>query len=278
MFMRAILPLSIICLSLIFFSCQKESKHTGYVDDNEALVEDLKKVNGDSRTYNYDFKILEEPKSEGVNYYEPTSITEAFTSIPNEMKDAIHLPNTSDLPFTPGTEKANIVTFWKKNNKLSFEIQISYFENSSEYKADNQDFFIISATQLADNPFIDTSADDDPIDLWIEEFNMNGASEPVDLRIYQKLELTSELPLFYKDRFRHWSTMYSYYSFDLAKNLIDHSSIGASIYYAWHDGLMFQIGYKFTDETINIEAVVRQVILGPQITNLHNAFSGVASH
>jgi len=262
MFMRAILPLSIIGLSLLLFSCQKESKHTGYVDENEALVEDLKKVTGDSRTYNYDFKILEEPKSEGVNYYEPTSITEAYSSIPKEMKEAIHLPTVGDLPFLPGTEEANIVTFWNAFNTLIFEVQISYFENDAEYKADNQDFFIISATQLADNPFIDTESDEDPIDLWIEEFNMNGTEGPEEVVIYRKLDLTADLPLFFKNRFPHWSTMYPYYSYNESDKLIEHTSTGSKMYYAWHDGLIFQIGYKFADETIDMEPVVRKIILG----------------
>jgi len=261
--MRAILPLSIISLSLLLFSCQKESKPKEYVDENEALVEDLKKVSGDSRTYNYDFKILEDPKSEGVNYYAPISIAEGFSSIPKEMKDAIHLPNISDLPFVPGTEQANIVTFWNAFNTLIFEIQISYFENDAEYKADNQDFFIISATQLADNPFIDNpDSEEDPIDLWIEEFNMNGIEGPEEVVLYRKLDLTADLPLFFKNRFPHWSTMYPYYSYNSSKNQIEHTSTGSKMYYAWHDGLIFQIGYKFTDETIDMETVVRQIILG----------------
>ncbi|RXQ95960.1 hypothetical protein EO244_06565 [Ancylomarina salipaludis] len=260
--MRAFLPLSIITLSIVFFSCKKESKYLGYVDENEALVEKLEKINGDARTYNYDFKILENPKAEGVNYYKPTLISEALTSIPEEMEAAIHLPSVDDFPFTTGTEKANIVTFWNRSNKLVFQIQIAYLEEAAEYKANNQDFFIISATQLPDNPFIDTASEDDPIDKWIEEFKMDGPSEPVDVRIYQKLELTPELPLFYKDRFRNWSTMYPYYSYDESKNYIEHTSTGASIYYAWHDGLIFQIGYKFTDDTIDVESLVRKIILG----------------
>ncbi len=263
--MRAILPLSFITLSMLFFSCQKESEHLEYVDENEALVEKLKEVNGDARTYNYDFKILEEPKAEGVNYYQPTLIPEALTCIPEEMKNAIHLPSVGDFPFTPGTEKANIVTFWNKSNKLVFQIQIAYFEEDVEYKANNQDFLIISATQLPDNPFIDTASENDPIDLWIEEFKMDGPSEPVDVRIYQKLELTSELPLFYKDRFRNWSSMYPYYSFDSSKNYIEHTSTGASIYYAWHDGIIFQIGYKFSDDTIDVETIARKIILGSSL-------------
>ena len=171
MFMRAILPLSIIGLSLLLFSCQKETKHSGYIDENQALVESLTEVEGDSRTYNYDFKILEEPKSVGVSYYEPSSILEGLASIPKEMRDAVHLPILSDFPFTTGTKKANIVTFWNNSNKLIFEIQISFFENDDEYKADNQNFFIISATQLAYNPFIDDpSSSEDKIDQWRIDF------------------------------------------------------------------------------------------------------------
>lgn len=264
--MRAILPLSIIGLSLLLFSCQKESKYTGYIDENEALVKDLTEVEGNSRTYNYDFKILEEPKSEGVNYYEPSSIIEGFACIPKKMKEAIHLPNVDDLPFLPGTEKANIVTFWKKgSNKLIFEIQISYFENGADYKADNQDFFIISATQLADNPFINTDSEEDPIDDWIEEFKMNAPEGPEEDAIYRNLELTSNLPLFFKGRYRHWSTMYPYYSYDSNKSMIEHTSTGSKMYYAWHDGLIFQIGYKFTDDTIDMEPTVRKIILGSKL-------------
>ncbi len=259
--MKSNISLSILGLSLLFFSCQKESKHIGYVDKNEALVETLTKIKGDSRTYNYDFKILENPRSEGVSYYKPTSIDKALACIPSEMGKAIHIPKISILPFVPGTEKANIVTFWSKHNKLVFQIQASYFENTTDYKANNQDFLIISATQLADNPFIDNlNSDKDPIDLWIEEFNMNGESEPKDVRIYQKLDLTPELPLFFKGKFRNWSTMYPYYAF--FDNKIEHTSTGSKMYYAWHDGLLFQIGYKLSDESFKMESIVREIILG----------------
>jgi len=256
--MRTILPLTIICLSLILFSCQKSSKHSGYVDKNEALVEDLTEVEGNSRTYNIDFEILKEPQK--AFYYEPTSISEALNSIPEEMKDVINLPNVTDFPFTTGTSKANIVTFWNAFNTLIFQVQISYFENGAEYHADNQDFFIISATQLEDNPFLDTSAEDDPIDQWRIDFNVDGADSPEEVVIYRDLELTDNLPLFFQNLPPGWEDQYAYYSFDGTK--IIHRSTGAKMYYAWYDGVLFQIGYTFDDETIDMEPTVRQIILG----------------
>jgi len=261
--MKPILYLSIICLSLFFSSCKDSSENIGYVDPNEALVEKLNKVKGDSRTYNDDFKILEEPKAEGVDYYEPTFISEAISSIPSKMQNTIHLPLVNKLPFTPSTQKANIVTFWNNSNKLIFQIQIAYLENDAAYKADNKDFFIISATQLADNPFIDTESENDPIDKWIEEFNMDGTStEPEDKIIYQKLELTPELPLFYKKEYYKWETMYPYYAYDEDDKLIDHTSTGSQMYYAWHDGLIFQIGYNMNTEGMDMEAMIKEIILG----------------
>lgn len=261
--MKPILYLSIICLSLFFSSCKDISENIGYIDDNEALVENLNKVEGDSRTYNDDFKILEEPKSERVDYYEPTPISEALLSIPAKMRDAIHLPLVSKFPFTTGTQKANIVTFWNDSNKLVFQIQIAYFENEAEYKAGNKDFFIISATQLNDNPFMDTESKNDRIDKWIEEFNMDGSStEPEDKIIYQKLELTAELPLFYKKQFDKWATMYPYYAYNADQKLIDHTSTGSKMYYAWHDGLIFQIGYNMDTEDMDMEAMIKEIILG----------------
>ena len=257
--MRAILPLSIMCLNLILFSCKKESKYSGYIDKNEALVEKLTEVEGNSRTYNFDFKIL---KGDETNfYYAPTEITKALNCVPKEIKDAIHLPNVKDLPFTPGTEQANIVTHWNTNNTLIFQIQISYFENPNEYHANNQNFFIISATQFADNPFIDNpESSNDPIDKWRIDFNVDGTVCPKEIVIYKDLELTSDLPLFFKNLFPNWCTMYAYYSFDGEK--IIHRSTGSKIYYAWYDGVIFRIGYQFNDETIDMEALVRQIILG----------------
>lgn len=260
--MRAILPLSIICLSLILFSCQKKSKHLEIVDENELLVKDLPKVEGNARTYNFDFQILN--GFQETFYYAPIDIPQALNSIPEKMRTVIHLPNVSELPFTPGTSKANIVTFWNTKNKLMFQIQISYFENETEYHADNQDFFIISAASLADNPFIDhPELTDDPIDKWRIDFNVDGDDSPKDIVIYKELELTTDLPLFFKNLFPHWSTMYAYYSYDGTK--IIHKSAGAKIYYAWYDGVLFQIGYKyFDDPTIDMEPIVRQIILGSQ--------------
>ena len=259
--MRTILSLSIICLSLILFSCQKKSKHLVIVDENELLVKDLSEVEGNARTYNFDFQILN--GFQDTYYYAPVDIPQALNSIPEEMKDVIHLPDISSFPFTPGTEMANIVTFWNTENKLMFQIQISYFENGAEYHADNQDFFIIAAATLADNPFLDTSAEDDPIDQWRIDFNVDGADSPEEVVIYRDLELTIDLPLFFKNLFPHWSTMYAYYSFDGTK--IIHKSAGAKMYYAWYDGVLFQIGYKsFDNPTIDMEPVVRKIILGSE--------------
>lgn len=259
MFMRAILHLSIICISLILFSCQKESKHLDIVDENELLVEDLDGVEGNARTYNFDFQILN--GFQKTFYYAPVSIPKALNSIPEDMRTVIHLPDVSSLPFTPGTEMANIVTFWNDSNKLMFQIQISYFENGSEYHADNQNFFIISAASLADNPFFDDpNSDKDPIDKWLTDFNVDGAESPSEVVLYRDLKLTPELPLFFKNLYPNWSTMYAYYSFDGTK--IIHRSAGAKMYYAWYDGVLFQIGYKFDDPAIDMEAVVRKIVLG----------------
>jgi hypothetical protein len=245
---------------MMLFSCQKESKHLEFVDENEALVEDLSEVEGNARTFNSDFKILNGPQR--TFYYAPVDIPKALNSIPEEMKDVIHLPDVGELPFTPGTSEANIVTFWNTENTLMFQIQISYFENAAEYHADNQDFFIISAASLADNPFIDNpESTKDSIDNWRIKFNVDGADSPSEIVIYRELDLIDDLPLFFKNLFPHWSTMYAYYSYDGTK--IIHRSAGAKIYYAWYDGVLFQIGYKyFNDPTIDMETVVRQIILG----------------
>lgn len=250
--MRAILSLSIICLSLILFSCQKKSKHLDLVDENELLVEDLSEVEGNARTYNFDFQILN--GFQDTYYYAPVDIPQALNSIPEEMKDVIHLPDISSFPFTPGTEMANIVTFWNTENKLMFQIQISYFENADEYHAGNQDFFIISAATVADNPFIDNKENDYSMSKKITDFTTG------ETLTYKDLKLTPDLPLFFKDLFMNWSTMYAYYSYDGIK--IIHRSGGAKMYYAWYDGVLFQIGYKFENPAIDMEPTVRQIILG----------------
>ncbi len=257
--MRAILSLSIICLSLILFSCQKSSKHLEIIDENELLVKDLSEVEGNARTYNFDFQILN--GFQKTFYYAPVEIPKALKSIPEEMKDVIHLPDVSAFPFTPGTEMANIVTFWNTKNKLMFQIQISYFENGAEYHADNQDFFIISAATLTDNPFVDDpDSKDDQIDQWRIDFNVDGADSPEEVVLYRDLKLIADLPLFLQNLPPDWPHQYAYYSYDGTK--IIHRSTGAKMYYAWYDGVLFQIGYTFDDETIDMEPIVRQIILG----------------
>ncbi|MRT92779.1 hypothetical protein [Ancylomarina sp. 16SWW S1-10-2] len=257
--MKAILTLSIFCLSLILFSCAKESKHSGYVDPNEALVEKLDSVGGNSRTYNWDFQILK--GIQDSRYYAPVDIPTALNSIPDELKDGIHLPDVSTLLDTIGTEMANIVTFWNTKNKLMFQIQISYFKNDVEYDAGNKDFFIISAATLADNPFLDDpDSEEDPIDKWRTEFNIDGDETAGEVVTYKDLKLNPDLPLFFKVSPSSWTTMYNYYSFDGSK--IIHRSTGSKMYYAWYDGVLFQIGYKFDDETIDMESVIRKIILG----------------
>ncbi|WP_372751552.1 hypothetical protein [Labilibaculum sp.] len=227
-------------------SCSNENEFSGYVDENEALVERLNEVEGRQHTYNYDFKLLQD--REYVSYYSPVSVSEGLSCIPTSMSEKLHFISQDDLPFTISQEKSNIVTSWNESNQLVFQIQFSYLENSDQYQTNFQDFFIISVTQYPDDPFEDAEAT-----LEMEE-NLPSS--------YQKLVLVDEHPLYYKPESVTWTRMFDYYKYLDEDQLLDKESTGSSQYYAWYDGLIYSIGFTMDTDSIDQENLVREIILG----------------
>ncbi|MDM8158274.1 hypothetical protein QUH73_00465 [Labilibaculum sp. K2S] len=227
------------------FSCAKDNEHSGYIDENQALLENLNEVDGRQHTYNYDFELLE--FREKVDYFAPVSFSEALSSIPSVMRDKINLISQSDLPFTVAQQEANIVTSWNAFNKLVFQVQFSYLENDSSYQTNFKDFFIISITQYPEDPFADEQAT-----LAMEE-NITG---------YEKLVLEGTHPLYYKPASGSWPRMFDYYKFIEEDKLMDKESTGSSQYYTWYNGLIYKIGFNMDVSTTDHEAIIRKIILG----------------
>ncbi|BAX81998.1 hypothetical protein [Labilibaculum antarcticum] len=228
------------------FSCAKDNEYSGYIDENEALLESLNEVDGRDHTYNYDFKLLQ--FREKVDYYAPVSFSQALSSIPSVMRDKINLLSIDDLPFTPAQQQANIVTSWNAFNKLVFQVQFSYLENTTGYQTDFKDFFIISITQYPEDPFLDPETT-----LAMEE---NLPSN------YQKLVLEGTHPLYYKPAAGIWPRMFDYYKFIEEDNLLDKESTGSSQYYTWYNGLIYKIGFNMDVSGTDHEALIRKIILG----------------
>ena len=227
------------------FSCAKDNKYSGYIDENQALLENLNEVDGRQHTYNYDFELLE--FREKVDYYAPVSFSEALSSIPSVMRDKINLISQSDLPFTVAQQEANIVTSWNAFNKLVFQVQFSYLENVSGYQTNFKDFFIISITQYPEDPFADEQAT-----LAMEE-NITG---------YEKLVLEGTHPLYYKPASGSWPRMFDYYKYIADDKLMDKESTGSSQYYTWYNGLIYKIGFNMDVSATDHEALIRKIILG----------------
>lgn len=228
------------------FSCAKENDHSGYVDENEALLESLNEVEGRDHTYNYDFELLQ--SREKVDYYAPVSFSQALSSIPSTMRDKINLISQNDLPFTFTQQEANIVSSWNASNNLVFQIQLSYLENTTGYQTNFKDFFIISITQFPEDPFADAQT----------TFEMEEKL-PVD---YQILVLEGTHPLYYKPKSVSWARMFDYYKFIEDDNLLDKESTGSSQYYTWYNGLIYNIGFNMDTTDIDHEALIREIILG----------------
>jgi len=228
------------------FSCAKDNEHSGYVDENEALLESLNEVEGRDHTYNYDFKLLQ--SREKVGYYAPVNFSQALSSIPSTMRDKINLIYQSDLPFTVAQQQANIVSSWNASNKLVFQVQFSYLENTSGYQTNFKDFFIISITEYPEDPFADAQTT-----LELEE------NLPAD---YQKLVLEGTHPLYYRSSAGTWPRMFDYYKFIEEDELMDKESTGSSQYYTWYDGLIYKIGFNMDVTETDHEALIRKIILG----------------
>ncbi len=227
------------------FSCAKDNEHTGYIDENQALLESLNEVDGRDHTYNYDFKLLQ--FREKVDYYAPVSFSQALSCMPSTMRDKLNLLSIDDLPFTPAQQQANIVTSWNAFNKLVFQAQFSYLENATGYQTNFKDFFIISITQYPEDPFADEQTT-----LAMEE-NIIG---------YEKLVLEGTHPLYYKPAVGTWPRMFDYYKFIPEDNLMDKESTGSSQYYTWYNGLIYKIGFNMDVSATDHEALIRKIILG----------------
>jgi hypothetical protein len=227
-------------------SCADDNDNSGYVDENEELLESLDEIEGREHTYNYDFKLLQD--REYVSYYVPVSISEGLACIPSSMSEKLHFISQDSLPFTVSQANSNIVTSWNDSNQLVFQIQYSYLENSEEYQTNFQDFFIVSITQYPDDPFEDSETT-----LTLEE-NLPSS--------YEKLVLVDEHPLYYKPESITWTRMFDYYKYLEEDNLLDKESTGSSQYYAWYDGLIYSIGFTMDTDSIDQEGLVREIILG----------------
>lgn len=240
------LYLYILLFILGIYSCAKDNDDTGYIDPNEALLETLNQVDGRDHTYNYDFNILK--IREKLDYYEPVSFSEGMNSLPTEMAEKINLLSISDLPYTVAQQSSNIVTSWNAFNKLVFQIQFSYLENSAGYETNFEDFFIVSITQHPEDPFMDEQAT-----LELEE-NLPSS--------YEKLVLADSHALYYKSIAGTWPRMFDYYMFNADEKLMDKESTGSSQYYAWYNGLIYKIGFNMDLTDVDHEALVRKIILG----------------
>lgn len=228
------------------FSCAKDNNFSGYIDENQALLESLNEVDGRDHTYNYDFELLQ--FREKVDYYAPVSFSQALSSIPSVMRDKINLISQSDLPFTVAQQEANIVTSWNAFNKLVFQVQFSYLENPSGYETNFKDFFIISITQYPEDPFAD--------ELVTLEMEENLPKE------YQKLVLEGTHPLYYLPISGTWPRMFDYYKFIEKDTLMDKESTGSSQYYTWYNGLIYRIGFNMDVSATDHEALIRKIIVG----------------
>lgn len=231
-------------------SCSESDKHSGFIDPNEELLVGLSEAKGYHHTYNYDFKILEEREQPG--FYIPIGINEALNRIPEEMRSKINLISSSELPFSANIQEANIVTSWNNKNKLVFQIQISYLENDEGYDTNFKDFFIVSITQYPENPFDAMS-----------EKELETLNEDLTKREYEFLKLTEQDALYYlsKSDDNSWPRMFDYYNYNKSEKRIYKESTGSYQYYAWHNGLIYKIGFNMDVNAVDAEALVRKIIL-----------------
>ncbi len=243
--------LYILLFLVVNFSCAKDNNRTTYVDPNEALLESLTEVDGYDHTYNYDFKFLQ--FREKATFFKPLRFSDALASIPAEMKEKFNLLTQSDLPFIVAQQQANIVTSWNAFNKLEFQIQFSYLENLTGYKTDFKNFFIVSITQHAEDPFLN-----------MDEETRTKLNTDLTKRKYNSLDLTETHILYYlqKSENTFWPRMFDYYKFIEDENRIYKESTGSYQYYTWHNGLIYKIGFNMDISTTDHEALIRKIVLG----------------
>ncbi|GAA0308787.1 transposase-like protein [Gracilibacillus halotolerans] len=205
---------------------------------------DFVQVKGDSITYSEYFKTYDGLDArENIKYYKPISIDKVESSLPEPINNAITTFDSNRLPFTIDDEKAYLITSTDEDGNTKNQVQLSYFSRSEYDEVD--DFFIVSITEVDENPLVDDILDkyDTVGNAFKKEFLIE------DLPIYQQVITTNS------------ALLYKYYDYDETRNSIVTVGTAANEFYTYYNGYIYHVGYLIDKEKNNEEMQERMLHL-----------------
>lgn len=233
------LTLSIFFISSILLGCSFDK-------------EGFEKVKGDGLTYSEYFKMYDGlDERENIKYYKPVVSDETESTLPEHVKTAINTIDSERLPFTVADEKAYLITFEDKNGKTKSQVQLSYLSKSDDGQV--EDFFIISATDVDENP--------------LKNYDISDKYDSVGNELKKEI-LTEDLPIYQQVITTDSALLYTYYDYDEKKNSIVTVGTAANEFYAYYNGYVYHIGYLIDKEKNTVEMqekmlqLAREYILG----------------
>lgn len=240
--MKIVKPLLlIVTMTIMIMGC------TSQVDEPT-----LKKVKGEGLTYSEYFKSVDKLDTrEKITYYQPLSIDGMMKIASESIKDAVYIVNSKKLPFEVNEQTAYLVTSKDKDGNLQNQVQFTYAK-TNEYNQ-TKEFYIISVTELDDNPL-------DKYDFSKHQTDTMGN----ELR---KEILIDDIPMFHQVITTDGALAYRYYLYDEKEKRVSTVVTAANELYTYYKGHLYHVGYitgnKNTKEVQEeILQLTREFILG----------------
>ncbi len=186
-------------------------------------------VKGNGVTYSEYFKSLDKLDEKfNEEYRKPVPIHEWMKMAPQSLQNSIHLPEATKLPFKPVEQLATHVTMKDEDGIMKEQVQFSYHGDSNQ-------FFIITVTEVDENPLAQFNFPADGVDPVGNEFRKEPLIE--DFLIYHQIITTNS------------ALTYKYYRFDEKINQINIVVTRANELYSYYNGHVYHIGYSSINNT-----------------------------
>ncbi|MBB4823684.1 hypothetical protein HNO89_000904 [Sporosarcina luteola] len=198
-------------------------------------------IKGEGLTFSqYFFPYDQLNERENITYYKVKAEDDVPSSLPLQIRKAVHSAGLDQLPFTVAEETAYLVTSKDKAGMQQNQVQLGYFKNTNTDIPD--DFFIISVTESDRNP--------------LETYSSLAELDSVGNRLIKK-ELTEGVPIYQQVITTDSALLYRYYKEDAKQMSIVGTS--ANEFYTYYNGCIYHIGYSI-DRSKNDEEMQEKML------------------
>ena len=212
--------LSIFTVSMMLTACNSEE--TGLVE-----------VRGNGLTYSEIFKSVDELDTrENVTYFKPLLIDQFMNVAPESLENEIHLIDSVKLPFEVNEQSVYLVTSEDKKSNVQNQVQFTYLSKDVYEQA--EEFFIISITDVKENP--------------LEKYDFSKGKQDTIGNELRREVLIEDTPIFHQMKTTNGSLVYIYYQYNKDKNEIATVTTSANELYTFYKGRIYHAGYQLTNQ------------------------------